>query len=166
MSSNVSEKTVPVAVKAGPNPIQAFQEEMNNLFRNFFGGSLPHWWQASEMRMPFGVSPATDVIETDQDYTITAELPGMAAQDIAITISEDFVTIKGEKKAMSKEERNGYVRQERSYGEFQRVVALPANFANTEKAEATMAKGILTITVPKKVGVQPKQRRLEIKQVA
>jgi HSP20 family protein len=161
-----SEKKVPVSVKGGANPIQAFQGEVNKLFQDFFGETLPHWWRTSETYMPFGAYPATDVAETDKDFKITAELPGMDAKDITITISNNYVTVKGEKKEETKEEKNGYFRQERSYGEFQRVVTLPPNLANTEKAEAQMSKGLLTITVPKKAGAEPKSRKLEIKQAA
>lgn len=161
-----SERNTSVSVKKGASPIQAFQGEVNNLFRSFFGETLPHLWRASETYMPFGACPATDVTETDKDFKITAELPGLDAKDITVTISDDYVTIKGEKKEETKEEKNGYFRQERSYGEFQRVVALPPNHANTEKAEAHMGKGVLTVTVPKKAGVQPTTRKLDVKQAA
>jgi HSP20 family protein len=161
-----AEKNVPVSVKKGPSQIQAFQNEVNKLFQNFFGETLPHWWRASESYMPFGVSPATDVVENDKDIKITAELPGLDAKDITVTVNDSYVTIKGKKEEETREEKKGYFRQERSYGEFQRVVALPPDISNTEKAEAVMNKGILTITVPKKAGAQPKSRQLEIKQAA
>lgn len=160
------ERSAPVSVKKGPSPIEAFQEEVNSLFRNFFGETLPHWYRASETFMPFGVCPATDIAETDKDIRITAEIPGLEAKDISVTVSDGYVTIKGEKKEERKEERNGFFRQERSYGEFQRVLPLPHELANTDKAEASVTKGVLTITVPKKAGAQSKSRKLEIKQAA
>lgn len=166
MTNPSSEKNVPVSVNKGPNPIQAFQEEVNKLFQNFFGETLPHWWRASETYMPFGVCPATDVAETDKNIRITAELPGLDAKDVKVTVSEGYVTIQGKKEEESKEEGKGYFRQERSYGEFQRVVALPPNIANAEKAEASMNKGVLTVTVPKKAGIQPQARQLEVRQAA
>jgi len=166
MTNPPSEKNVSVPVKIGANPVQAFQSEMNKLFQSFFGETLPHWWHTSENWMPFGMSPATDVVENDKDFRITAELPGLEAKDISVAISDGYVTIKGKKEEESKEEKKGYFRQERSYGEFQRVIALPQDIANTEKAEATMSKGILTVTVPKKAGVQPKSRLIEVKQAA
>jgi HSP20 family protein len=164
--TNQSERNVPVSVKKGASPIQAFQGEINKLFQNFFGETLPHWWRASETWMPFGVTPATDVVENDKDIRITAELPGLDAKDITVSVNDNYVTIKGKKEEETKEEKKGYFRQERSYGEFQRVVALPPEIANTDKAEATMSKGILTITVPKKAGAQPKIRQIEVKQAA
>ena len=122
MTSQASEKNIPVSVKQGASPIQAFQKEVNNLFRDFFGETLPHLWRPSEACMPFGACPATDVVETDKAFKIMAELPGMEAKDITVTISDNYVTIKGEKREETKEEKNGYFRQERSYGEFQRVI--------------------------------------------
>ena len=165
-SESPSEKNVPVSVKKGQSPIHAFQNEMNDLFRSFFGETLPHWWRASEDMMPFGVCPATDVTETARDFKITAELPGMDVKDISVTIRDGYVTIKGAKEAESKEEKSGYYRQERSFGEFQRVVALPLNMADEEKAEAHMGKGVLTITIPKKAEAQSTPRTIDIKHAA
>ncbi|MGB9151665.1 MAG: Hsp20/alpha crystallin family protein [Alphaproteobacteria bacterium] len=166
MTSQASEKNIPVSVKQGASPIQAFQKEVNNLFRDFFGETLPHLWRSSEACMPFGACPATDVVETDKAFKIMAELPGMEAKDITVTISDNYVTIKGEKREETKEEKNGYFRQERSYGEFQRVIALPPDFVNIEKAEAQVSKGILTISLPKKAGAQSTTRKLDVKQAA
>ena len=103
MTNQSSERNVPVSVKKGASPIQAFQDEVNNLFRSFFGETLPHWWRASETCMPFGACPATDVVETDKGYKVTAELPGMEAKDVSVTISDGFVTIQGKKEEETKE---------------------------------------------------------------
>lgn len=166
MPNQSSEKSTSIAVRKGPSPIQAFQEEVNKLFQNFFGETLPHWWRASETYMPFGVSPAMDVIETEKEIKITAELPGLEAADITVSINDSYITIKGKKEEEKKEEKKGYFRQERSYGEFQRVIALPPDIANTEKAEAVMSKGLLVITMPKKAGAQHKTRQIDVKQAA
>ena len=167
MTNQISqEKNIPIAVKNGARPIQAFQDEMNNLFHNFFGETLPHLWKTSESYMPFGVYPATDVAETDKEFKVTAELPGMEAKDITVTLSEGYVTIKGRKEDEFEEETNGYFHQERSFGEFQRIIALPQNLANVEQAEASMSKGVLTITVPRKADSQSKTRKLDVKQAA
>lgn len=154
-----------VPVNRGANPIVAFQDEVNQLFNSFFGDvSLPTWLR-SEKGAALTVSPAMDVTENDKEYKVTAELPGMDAKDVQITASEGYLTIKGEKKQESKEEREGYFRQERSYGSFQRVVALP-DTANTDKAEASFKNGVLTLAIPKKAGAQSKERKIEIKQAA
>lgn len=161
-----TDKSVPVTTKKSVNQVQALQEEVNNLFRSFFGDTLPSLWLPSEDYASLGASPATDVIETDDSFKITTELPGMDAKDVSITVSEGFVTIKGEKKEETTEEKNGFFRQERSFGEFKRVIALPPNLTNADKAEASMNKGVLNVTVPKKSDAQSKTRKLDIKQAA
>ncbi len=161
-----SERVAPVAVRKGRSPIRALQDEVNSLFHDFFGETLPHWWQTSEHALSFGVSPATDVAETDKEFNVTLELPGIDAKDVVVSISDGYVTVKGEKKEETKEEKNGYFRQERSYGEFQRIIAFPPNLADVEKAEAAMEYGVLTITVPKKADAEAKIRKLDIKNAA
>lgn len=166
MASQSSQGKNAPAIQNSGNPIQAFQREMNDLFQSFFAETLPHLWRSSEAAMPFGIGPATDVIETDKDFKITAELPGMDAENISVTVNDGYVTIKGEKEEEAKEEKNGYFRQERSFGEFQRVIALPQNMADLDKAEANMNKGVLMIRVPKKTDARSKARKLDVKQAA
>lgn len=155
-------KNVPVS--RGSNPIVTFQDEMNKLFSDFFGDiSMPSFFRGRDAA--FAVSPAMDVVENDKEFKVTAELPGMDAKDVQINASEGYVTIKGEKKEEKKEEHEGYFRQERSYGSFQRVITLP-DTANFDKAEASFKNGVLTLSVPKNVGAQSKERKIEVKQAA
>ena len=154
-----------VPVTRGGNPIVSFQDEVNRLFSDFFGDlSMPSWARLSS-EPSLAISPATDVSENDKEFKITAELPGMESKDVQITAADGYVTIRGEKKEEKKEEREGYFRQERSYGSFQRVVALP-DTANFDKAEANFKNGVLTLAIPKKAGAQSKERKIEIKQAA
>ncbi len=156
---------ISVPVTRGSNPIVSFQDEVNKLFSDFFGDlSLPSWARISS-EPSFAISPAMDVTENNKEFKVSCELPGMEAKDVQISASEGYVTIKGEKKEEKKEEREGYYRQERSYGSFQRVVALPDN-ANFEKAEASYKNGLLTLSIPKKAGAQGKERKIEVKQAA
>jgi len=153
-----------VPVTRGSNPIVAFQDEVNKLFNDFFGDiSLPSWMHRKESGL--AINPAMDVTENDKEFKVTAELPGMDVKDVQISAAEGYLTIKGEKKEEKKEEREGYFRQERSYGSFQRVVALP-DTANFDKAEANFKNGVLTLSIPKKAGAQSKERKIEIKQAA
>lgn len=155
---------ISLPIGRGGNPITTFQDEVNKLFHDFFGEvSFPRWSHAVESA--FNVTPALDVVENDKEFKITAELPGMEAKDVQITTAEGYVTIKGEKKGEKKEEKEGYHRHERSYGSFQRVVALP-DIANFEKAEASYKNGVLTLSVPKKTGASSKERKIDIKQAA
>lgn len=157
----------PVSVGRGGNPIATFQDEVNRLFGDFFGEShLPSWPQLrTAAASAFAVTPALDVSETAKEFKITAELPGMDSKDVHITVADGYVTMRGEKRQETKEEKEGYFRQERSYGSFQRVVALP-DTANMEKAEASFKNGVLTISVPKNAAAASKTRTIEVKNVA
>lgn len=154
-----------VPVLRGTNPIADFRDEVNKLFNDFFGEiSIPSWRRLAT-ESAFAIAPAMDVVENDKEFKVTAELPGMAAKDINVTASEGYLTIKGEKKQEEKEEHEGYFRQERSYGSFQRVIALP-DTANLDKAEANFKNGILALSIPKKAGAHSKERKIEVKQAA
>lgn len=157
-----------ISVGRGENPIITFQDEVNRLFSDFFGeSSVPSWLQRGQAAQQpmLAVSPAMDVAESDKEFKITAELPGLDIKDVNITVADGYVTIQGEKKQESKEEKEGYFRQERAYGSFKRVVALP-DHANLDKAEANFKNGVLSVTVPKQSGSQSKERSLEIKSAA
>lgn len=154
----------PLNVQRGGNPIVTFQDEVNKLFSDFFGeSSLPAWHTPAEYNT--ALNPAIDVSETDKEYKITAELPGLDVKDVQITAAEGYVTIRGEKKEETREEKEGYFRRERSYGSFQRVIALP-DTANMDKAEAKMDKGVLVVSIAKKAAANPKERKIEVKQAA
>lgn len=155
-----------VPVFRGSNPIHGFQDEINRLFSDFFGeASWPRSWWRDQPEVAFALSPAMDVTENEKGFKVSCELPGMEPKDVQITTSEGYVTIKGEKKQEEKEEREGYFRHERSFGSFQRVVALP-DTANFDRAEASFRNGVLTLSIPKKAGAQSKERKIEIKQAA
>lgn len=157
-----------VPVNPGRSPIGALQTEMNRLFEDFFGPSgFPALWDRAPvaLRSAFDFTPAVDVRETDKTYQIIADIPGIDAKDVSVTVADGCVTVKGEKKCECKEEKEGYVRQERSYGSFQRVIGMP-DTANLDQAEASIKDGVLIVDIPKKAESQSKQRNVEIKHAA
>lgn len=93
-------------------------------------------------------SPRLDVSETDKVVTVTAELPGLEEKDVSIELDEDYLVIKGEKKTEGDKEDEHLRRSERSYGSFQRVVALPAK-VDGSKSKAKFKNGLLSVTLPK-----------------
>lgn len=106
--------------------------------------------------------PAIDVKETETGLTVTAELPGMTEQDVELSVDDDLLTIKGEKKSESTKEEKGWHVQERSYGAFARTLQLP--FApRAEDVTAEFAKGVLTVTVPKPPELARPASRIAIK---
>jgi len=86
---------------------------------------------------------------------VKAEVPGIDAQDIDISVTGDVLTIKGEKKSEQEEKEANYHLVERNYGSFSRCLKLPAA-VDLDKIEAKYEKGVLTVTCPKKEPVKPK----------
>ena len=140
------------------NPFATLHQEMNRLFDSFGGrfgspGAGQTGWLA----------PRIDVAETDDAVQITAELPGVAEDQIDVTLEDDVLTIKGEKKSESTEEEDGktYRLVERSYGAFQRRLTLPFR-ADPEKVVAQFENGVLSVIVPKPADTEAKSHRIAV----
>jgi HSP20 family protein len=104
--------------------------------------------------------PAVDIKEEADRFLITADLPGVEPKDIEITMDNGVLTIKGERKSETRDEREGYKRVERVSGAFYRRFSLP-DTANAERIEATGKDGVLEVVLPKHEKVQP--RKIEVK---
>ncbi|MBU45291.1 MAG: molecular chaperone [Spirochaetaceae bacterium] len=133
-----------------------FHREMNNLFSEFFRDFY-------DME-PSALQVAVDVQETDKEVQVTVELPGIEEKDLELSLHKDSLTIKGEKKQESQSSEGNFHRVERSYGSFQRTVALPCEVED-EKAEATYKKGVLHIKLPKKKGAAQERKKIAIQSV-
>jgi HSP20 family protein len=107
--------------------------------------------------------PALDIYQTPSDVVVKATLPGLKPEDVTIDISGDVLTIKGETKAEQEVRKEDYLYQERRYGAFSRSVILPRGL-RTEKCEATMEDGVLTLTIPKAEQVKPKAIKVKAKE--
>jgi HSP20 family protein len=103
-----------------------------------------------------GVFPLTNVTEDDHNYYVRAELPGMAAEEIDISITGDSLSISGERQIRAAKEGAKYHRREREAGKFSRIISVPGQI-DTEKVEARCVDGVLTIIVPKAEAAKPKQ---------
>ena len=104
--------------------------------------------------------PAVDIKEEKERYVIHADIPGVEAKDIEITMENGVLTLKGKRTDDKEEEREGYKRVERVRGTFYRRFSLP-DTADTDKIEATSKDGVLEIVVPKQAKLQP--RRITVK---
>ena len=100
--------------------------------------------------------PAVDIKEEDQRYVIYADLPGVEARDIEVTMEGGVLTLKGERSYGGEEEREGYRRAERSQGVFLRRFNLP-DTADADKIEAQGKNGVLEIAIPKQEKLQPRR---------
>jgi HSP20 family protein len=149
------ERKVPVK-REEERSVLSFQQEMNRLFDEFFGGWGPAPFR--EFAEPWDAfSPRVDVVEGDKEITVSAELPGMDEKEIDVSLSHGVLTISGEKREKKEDKGKNYYRMERSYGSFRRSVPLPSE-VDENRAEATFKKGILTITLPKTAEAQVRKR--------
>lgn len=104
--------------------------------------------------------PRVDIVETDQEFKVLADLPGMKREDVEITIEDGVLTLSGERKSEFTDEKNCCTVNERAYGRFSRKFNLH-NSIEVEKIKASFSDGVLTITLPKVETALP--RKIEIK---
>jgi len=135
------------------------REEMSRLFDDFFTG-WPRPERGREL-LEGEWAPSTDVAETEEDVVVTAELPGVKQEDVDIIITNDILTLKGEKKEEKEVRKENYHRVERCYGSFRRSVSLPTGVQG-DKARASYKDGVLQVTIPKAEGAKPKQIKINI----
>jgi HSP20 family protein len=102
-----------------------------------------------------------DVVETDKDVRVTAELPGMEESDIDVRVSNGMLIISGEKKVDREMDENGYTLRERSFGRVERTLPLPEGI-DGKAAEATFKSGVLTVTIPKTNQARSKAKRIPV----
>ena len=101
-------------------------------------------------------SPAVDIVETENELTVKADLPDVKIEDIGVHVENQTLTIKGERKFEKNENARGYHRIERSYGNFVRSFAVPSS-VDTESVQADYKNGVLTVTLSKKAAAKPRQ---------
>lgn len=140
---------------AGPgDPFVMLQQQVNRLFEDVFRGSGIGGFGE------LAAAPRLNISETDQEFRIEAELPGIPEDAVDVILNEDVLTIKGEKKAERSEQQESFHVMERSYGSFARSIRLP--FAvNPDDVSASCQNGVLSIAIPKHAA-QEKAHRIEI----
>jgi len=134
----------------------SFRREMDNLWGRFFGEAPLGKTFTEEW------SPTVDISERKNDFLIKAELPGVDEKDIAVSISADILTIKGEKKKEEEEKDEHHYRAERYYGSFERSFRIPTG-VKADKIDATFDKGVLRVTVPKVEEAKKKEITVKVK---
>jgi HSP20 family protein len=140
-------------------PLQALQQEVDRLFNEFFDQSS---WFPMERRHSF--NPRINVTERENEFEVTAELPGIEEKDIDLTMERDTLTIKGEKKVETEEKGSNFYRLERSHGQFCRTIPLPLDVVDQDDVSAIFKNGVLTVTLPKREEVQQISKRISVKQ--
>jgi len=105
------------------------------------------------------ITPPIDVHETADELVVTAALPGMKAEDVEITMTGQTLTLRGEFKADDEVKKDQYLYRERRFGSFSRTLQLPVRVQG-DRAQATFADGVLTLSIPKAEEVKPRQIRI------
>lgn len=134
----------------------SLQEKMNKLFEETVS---PHAGKGAEI--PTGTwYPAVDILENDKEIIIKAELPGIDLSDVNLEITDNLLTMKGERQFEGDRKKENYHRVERSYGGFHRSFTLPGT-VDQSKINARLKDGILVVTLPKVETLKPKQIHVE-----
>ena len=135
------------------NPLMSLQRDLNSVFEDFWG----------RFDNPFGGSmsaggPRTDISETDEAMLVSVDLPGLDDKDVEVNVTEDMLTIRGERE--EKTEKEGFTSQSRR--SFHRMIPIPPG-VDSEKAEAEFKRGVLTVTLPKTEEARARVKRIEVK---
>jgi HSP20 family protein len=114
------------------------------------------WPQQENGTLTSSWHPVCDVFEDREAIKIVAELPGVKSEDVKLTLENNLLTVRGEKKQAAEERTERVHRYERSYGSFERAFALPST-VDPERIQATYQNGILTVTLPKVERARPRE---------
>jgi HSP20 family protein len=137
------------------NPVMNWHREMNRLFDDVFRG----FEDSSRLFGGRGGWPSLDVEETDKEYRVTAELPGLEERDVEVLLQDGLLTIRGEKKTESENRNRTY--SERFYGRFERQISLDRD-VDGNAVSASFKNGVLTVTVPKSAQAVERTKRIPI----
>jgi HSP20 family protein len=131
----------------------SLHEHLNRVFREGFNrgeeSNLTTW------------APAVDILETQHELVVKADLPDVDPKDLDIRVENNILTIRGERKFQKQVNENNYLRVERSYGSFARSFSL-ANTVNSEAIKADYQNGVLTLNIPKREEAKPKQIKVSV----
>jgi HSP20 family protein len=150
----------------GRSPFDSLRTEVDRLFDDFGSGmwrhSLPERMRALwPSAVEWAVCPAIDMVEAEGGYRITAELPGMAPDDVEVRVTDSTLTIRGEKTEEKTEDKKDMLLSERRFGAFHRSLPLPSG-VDHEKIVARFVGGVLTVTLPKSAAAKKKERTVEV----
>ncbi len=167
----VEKKTAPAMGAMAPwAPFETLRREIDRVFNSVGGGSWPLAFgrPAFQFDLPWpreagwALTPAVDVSEKDKEFEIAAELPGLSEKDVEVKLANGNLVIKGEKKEEKEEREKDYYLSERRFGSFVRSFSLPEG-VDASKIEATFAKGVLTIKLPKTAEAQKSETKIAVK---
>jgi HSP20 family protein len=157
-------------VRGQPSTGLAPWQEMENWFDEMFSRHFsllrsPSWprptWPRTRWRGLEEMTPSVDLYEEGDNLVLEAELPGMSKKDIELTLSDQTLTLAGEKRQEKETKEKDYHRSECSYGSFRRSFRLPDG-VDLGKADAKFQDGVLKVTLPKTAGAKEKTRKINV----
>ncbi|MGA3303995.1 MAG: Hsp20/alpha crystallin family protein [Methylovirgula sp.] len=149
-------------------PFESLRREVDQIFDRFTG--FPSFGRSFGIDLPFLtggnglVAPAVDIVEKEKEYEVTAELPGLDEKNIDVKVTDNTLTIKGEKSEEKESREKDRYLSERRYGSFVRTFSLPAG-VDASKIEANFTKGVLTVKLPKTAEALKNEKKIEVKAV-
>ncbi|MFW6387907.1 MAG: Hsp20/alpha crystallin family protein [bacterium] len=129
--------------------LSRLQDEINSLF-NFDD------WDWAPGLFDRNIAPALDMVENNDDFVVTVDLPGVSRDNVDLSVADNVLTIKGDKKGEKEDGDGNYYRKETWEGSFQRTVSLPQG-VDADKVKAEMKDGVLRITLPKREEAKPRK---------
>lgn len=133
--------------------VMSVQDEMNRLFNGLVTR------RASDSSAEDWV-PSVDISETDDGFIVTADVPGMSAEDIKISVANNVLTLRGDKKNVREDGSENFHRVERVFGSFERTFSLPSG-VESENIRAKYKDGVLEIRLPKSKAAKPQEIKIE-----
>jgi HSP20 family protein len=137
--------------------LNTLQSEMNRLFNTLFDAPVPSGG-------PNGVRrwiPAMDLVETDEEFVLRADLPGLSESDVNVDLDDNVLTVSGERKSEHEERKEGYYRVERASGMFSRSLTLPEG-VDPEGIKAGFDRGVLEVRIPKPEERKPRKVAIHV----
>ena len=138
-------------------------QPFSSLMREFFEDVSPFFGRSSTVfRDDIDFLPKLDIKNTEKEFMVIVDLPGVEKKDLEVSLEDGILTIKGQKKGEKREEANGYTYFERTMGSFERRIRVPENVEG-DKLKAEFKDGVLNLTAPKVKELKPATRKIEIK---
>lgn len=151
------------AGRTAEHPLMSFQREIDRLFEDLWRGfDAPLLGRGG--RVSAMISPRIELKETDEDVVVCSELPGLQEKDVEVTLTDNVLSIRGEKKEDKSVKEGAQSYSERSYGAFERRIPIDAEVL-ADKVTAKFADGVLTVTLPKNPEAKSQARRIPISAV-
>lgn len=159
-------------MRGGSQPVEQLRTEIDRLLSDFLRGywHIPFRRAAVDVEpiwrgdISLGATPAVDIVDKDDAYKLTAELPGVDEKQVEIKFSDSTLTVEGKKEEEPKDVKQDHFVSERHYGDFHRTFRVPDG-VDADKIEAHFKNGVPTVTLPKTAESRRKQKKIEVRSV-